>query len=120
MVSEDDRADPAFPPASRRTYFAEERTVLAWWRTGISAAAVAVGVGGIVPHLGDFPKTRFLFLAAGYGALALFFIIGGTLRRRRSHAALQEGTYSSMSGRLLVVVTAYVSILVVLTIVALI
>ncbi len=120
MSEDDDREEPDYPPASRRTYFAEERTVLAWWRTGISAAAVALGVGGILPHLGGFPRTRFLVLAAGYGALALFFIIGGSLRRRHSEAALQVGAYSAMSNRLLFVVTAYVSILIVLTIVALI
>ncbi len=118
-MSEDEREGPEFPPASRRTYFAEERTVLAWWRTGISAAAVAVGLGGIVPHLGGFPKTRFLLLAAGYGALALFFIVGGTVRRRHSHTALQQGTFSSMSEPVLIGVTVYFSILVVLTIVAL-
>jgi uncharacterized membrane protein YidH (DUF202 family) len=33
-------------PPSRRTYYAEERTVLARWRTGMAAVAVALAVGG--------------------------------------------------------------------------
>ncbi len=43
------KPDPAGPPngsaeeegSSRRTYLASERTQLAWWRTGLTAIAVA-------------------------------------------------------------------------------
>jgi uncharacterized membrane protein YidH (DUF202 family) len=113
--------DPAdhYPPASRRTYFAEERTLLAWWRTGIAAAAVALGVGGLVPHLSGLPRTRFLALGAGYGALALFFIIGGTIRAARSHRALAEDSYAELPTTVMVAVATYVSALVILTVVAL-
>jgi uncharacterized membrane protein YidH (DUF202 family) len=37
--------------ATRRTHLASERTELAWWRTGLAALAVAVGVGRVVPGL---------------------------------------------------------------------
>ena len=37
--------------ASRRTWLAAERTVLAWLRTGLTATAVALGVGKVVPDL---------------------------------------------------------------------
>jgi uncharacterized membrane protein YidH (DUF202 family) len=37
--------EPGNHDASRRTYLAEERTLLAWWRSGLAAFAVAVGVG---------------------------------------------------------------------------
>jgi putative membrane protein len=37
--------------ATRRTVLAVERTELAWWRTGLTALAVAVGVGRIAPEV---------------------------------------------------------------------
>jgi uncharacterized membrane protein YidH (DUF202 family) len=35
--------------AARRTRLANERTFLAWWRTGLTALAVCVALGRIVP-----------------------------------------------------------------------
>ena len=35
-----------------QTDLAVERTQLAWWRTGLTALAVGVGIGRIVPDLG--------------------------------------------------------------------
>ena len=35
--------------AARRTRLANERTYLAWWRTGLAAFAVCIGIGRIVP-----------------------------------------------------------------------
>lgn len=108
-----------YPPASRRTYFAEERTILAWWRTGIAAAAVALGVGGLVPRLGDLPKSRFLALGVGYGVLALFFVVGGTVRARQAQRALAKGAWAGPSLVVVALVTAYTSVLIILTVVAL-
>jgi putative membrane protein len=56
MAEEDQpvKADPnpaQLVDASRRTYLAGERTQLAWWRTGLTALAVALGVGRVVPEL---------------------------------------------------------------------
>jgi putative membrane protein len=118
VVPDDEPAD-RYPEASRRTYFAEERTLLAWWRTGIAAAAVALGVGGLVPHLSGLPRTRFLALGAGYGALALIFVVGGTIRAARSHRALAKGSYAALPNGVMAAVATYVSALIVLTVVAL-
>ena len=35
--------------ATRRTRLANERTYLAWWRTGLTTLAVSVGTGKLVP-----------------------------------------------------------------------
>ena len=43
--------------AERRTSLAVERTQLAWWRTGLTALAVAVGVGRVLPELSDADTT---------------------------------------------------------------
>lgn len=118
MTDDVSRSGP-YPPATRRTYLAEERTLLAWWRTGIAAAAVALGVGGLVPRLAGLPKTRFLALGVGYGLLALVFVIGGAVRDRQARQALERGAHAALPLTVLVVVTAYLSLLVTLTIVAL-
>ena len=104
--------------ALRRTQFAQERTLLAWWRTGIAAGAVALAVGGLLPRLGDLPQPRFLALAAGYGVLSLFFVIGGSVHGHLSRQALaHQGLF--LSEWVIVVVTVYISALVVLTVIAL-
>jgi len=111
--------EPEFGDASRRTYFAQERTLLAWWRTGIGAAAVAIGIGGLVPHFTGLPKARFLALAAGYGILALVFIVGGTVRTVRSQQVLERGSHAHPSWPLVYALTAYLAALVILTVLAL-
>jgi putative membrane protein len=110
--------ESAFGAPSRRTYFAEERTLLAWWRTGISSAAVALAVGGLLPKVAHLPRTRFLALGAGYGALAIFFVVGGTLRARASRRALAKDSYAALSGVAVTIATCYISALVILTVVA--
>ncbi len=37
--------------ATRRTHLANERTYLAWWRTGLACMAGSLGVGRVVPAL---------------------------------------------------------------------
>ncbi len=107
-----------FPDASRRTYFAEERTLLAWWRSGIAAAAVALGVGAILPKLGDEPRSRFIALGVGYGLLAVVFIVGGSLRERQSRRALAANEFAEVPSWVIVAVTVYLSLLVALTVAA--
>jgi uncharacterized membrane protein YidH (DUF202 family) len=95
---------PASDDPSRRTQFAEERTLLAWWRTGI-AAAVALAVGGILPKLSQVPRERALALGAGYGILALAFVIGGSLRDEASHKDLEAGSFVRVSSRIVLAIT---------------
>jgi inner membrane protein YidH len=111
--------EPGFPEASRRTYFAGERTLLAWWRSGLAAAAVALAVGAIVPKLGDVPRGRFVALAFGYGLLSLVFVVGGWLRERQSRRALADNRYAEVPGWILATLTGYLSLLVILTVAAL-
>jgi len=112
-------ARPEYPPASRRTRFAEERTVLAWWRTGMAAAAVALAIGGLLPKLGDLPKDRFVALGIGYGILSLIFIIGGATREMASRRALEQNSHADLSQWLVIAVALYMSVLVILTVIAL-
>jgi uncharacterized membrane protein YidH (DUF202 family) len=104
---------------SRRTHFAEERTLLAWWRTGIAAAAVALAVGGVLPKLSQVPRERALGLGVGYGILALVFILGGSLRDNASRRALDAGSFSKLPTWTVAVITIYTCALIILTVVAL-
>lgn len=62
--------------ADRRTSLAVERTRLAWWRTGLTALAVAIGVGRVVPELSGsdsgWPYATIGIAFAAYG-IALFW-----------------------------------------------
>jgi putative membrane protein len=117
-MDENPAPEPQFGTPSRRTYFAEERTVLAWWRTGISSAAVALAVGGLLPHVAHVSRARFVALGAGYGALALFLVIGGNFRAGASNRALGHDSYAAFSGTVITIATCYISVLVLLTVVA--
>lgn len=104
---------------SRRTQFAEERTLLAWWRTGIATAAVALAVGGLLPHLGNLPRDRFIALAVGYGILSLFFVVGGAVRGHLSRKALASGSFSQLPVWVIAATATYMATLFTLTVIAL-
>ena len=106
--------EPGLAGASRRTYFAAERTLLAWWRSGLAALAVALGVGRIVPALIDAPTAPFIALGIGFGVLALAFIVYGTTRQHLVERAMSAGGFRSLDAW---VVTSMAVLMVVLTIV---
>jgi putative membrane protein len=80
--------------ATRRTYLAGERTQLAWWRTGLTALAVALGVGRVVPELAG-TGSRWPYVVAGVG-FALWGVVAlayGTRNREATERALREGRF---------------------------
>ncbi|HET7120101.1 MAG TPA: DUF202 domain-containing protein [Solirubrobacterales bacterium] len=80
--------------ATRRTYMAGERTQLAWWRTGLTALAVALGVGRVVPELAG-SGSRWPYVVAGVG-FALWGVVAlayGTSSRQAMEKALSEGRF---------------------------
>ena len=65
----------------KRTDLAVERTMLAWWRTGLTGLAVALGVGRLLPDLAptsDRWPYATLGIAFAVYAIALFAV--GTTR----------------------------------------
>ncbi|MGC1166642.1 MAG: DUF202 domain-containing protein [Solirubrobacterales bacterium] len=80
--------------ATRRTRLASERTELAWWRTGLTALAVALAVGRVVPELSN-SSTRWPYVGVGvcFGLYGLAIFAYGSYRRRAVERALDEGQF---------------------------
>src|ERR1700709_1926827 len=87
-----ERATPAEAvDATRRTRLASERTELAWWRTGLTALAVALAVGRVIPSL-DHNSADWLYDLAGvcFGLAVMGY---GSLRRGAMERALVDGRF---------------------------
>jgi uncharacterized membrane protein YidH (DUF202 family) len=103
---ENDGGEQNAVDASRRTSLAAERTWLAWWRTGLGAAAVAVGVGRILPGLtGGGARWPLEVLGLGYGSLAVAVLVIAAVRQNRVAEALRMGRYDQLSTRLVMWLT---------------
>ncbi|MET0559005.1 MAG: DUF202 domain-containing protein [Solirubrobacterales bacterium] len=92
-MQEGDSIDEAVD-ATRRTRLASERTELAWWRTGLTAMAVAYAVGRVVPELED-RTTRWPYVVGGiafavYGVAVMLY---GSIRNRTVQRQLASGRF---------------------------
>jgi inner membrane protein YidH len=101
--------------ALRRTRLANERTYLAWLRSALTALAVAVGAGKIVPDLGHVTRWPFEVLGAGFAVLAVVLVLAGVLRFLKVEEALRAGEFSPLAGREAVLVAAVAGVLAVAT-----
>jgi inner membrane protein YidH len=103
--------------ALRRTRLANERTYLAWLRTALTALAVAVGTGKIVPNVADVTPWPFELLGAGFAGLAFVFIALGIRRFLKVEAALDVGAFSPLARNEALAVAAIASTLALATLV---
>jgi|SRR5215210_1201626 len=92
--------------ATRRTRLANERTYLAWWRTGLTAFAVSLGAGKLVPALTDEPSWPYLAVGIGFALLGTAFVAYGLRRLREVDAAIARGEYAAPDARMLGLLTA--------------
>lgn len=87
--------EPIAPDVTERTTLAGERTLLAWWRTGLAALAVAIAVGRVVPELSStrviWPYTS---MGVAYAAYGIALIAYGTSRGRDVVVAAHRGELS--------------------------
>jgi putative membrane protein len=91
--------------ATRRTWLASERTVLAWLRTGLTATAVALGVGKLIPDLrGGGRDWPFVALGAGYAVLGVFIVAYGLYRGREIDRAIREGRWLGLDDKAMLLV----------------
>ena len=86
--------------ATRRTRLANERTYLAWWRTGLTSLAVAVGVGRLVPAHTNASKWPYETVGALFGVLGIAFIWFGFARARAVEEALDRASFAALGVRL--------------------
>jgi len=85
--------------ATRRTRLANERTYLAWWRTGLTSIAVCVGLGRIVPGVTNVTKWPYQLVGAGFGVLGVGFMVIAHLRVRAVEAAVDRGEFARFDSR---------------------
>jgi putative membrane protein len=80
--------------ASRRTRLANERTYLAWWRTGLASVAVGIGAGRIVPLLAHGVTWPYKVAGTGFEAIGVAFIALAFARHRQVEQALSRGEFA--------------------------
>jgi putative membrane protein len=84
----------------RRTLLAVERTYLAWWRTGLTAYAVALATARVVPELSKSKvQWPYTLLGIGFAILGTGCVLYGERRRR-------AGAHEDVSPALTLVFTA--------------
>lgn len=92
--------------ATRRTRLANERTYLAWWRTGLTALAVGIGIGKLLPQHSDAAHWPFEAVGVGFGVLGVALLVVGLQRTRAVEQALDRGSFAPISTQLLVLLAA--------------
>jgi putative membrane protein len=92
--------------ATRRTRLANERTLLAWSRSGLTALAVALATGKVVPDLAHHAtRWPYAVVGVGYALLGVAYIGYGYLRQREVEAALRAGRYAHADAGVVAVLT---------------
>ncbi|HST38571.1 MAG TPA: DUF202 domain-containing protein [Conexibacter sp.] len=79
--------------ATRRTHLANERTYLAWWRTGLACMAGSLGVGRVVPALTTGSEALAAIAGVIFGLLGIACFVYGWMRYRQVDAAVRRGEY---------------------------
>jgi hypothetical protein len=64
------------------------------------STAVAIGVGGVLPHLSTHTEWPYRLLGLGYGALAATIFVVGSVRQRHGEAAHRQGDLEPPLGAL--------------------
>ena len=101
--------------AARRTRLANERTYLAWWRTGLTALAVSLATGRVVPTLSHGTAWPYEIVGGGFALLGVTCIGIAYQREREIERALTEGRFATMSSRTTMLLTAFGVVLGLLT-----
>jgi putative membrane protein len=83
--------------AFRRTHLANERTYLAWLRSGLTAVAVGLGVGKFLPDLPNAgPTWPYIVLGGAFCVLGVLMMVTGIRRLRHVNRALERGEFGEL------------------------
>lgn len=91
--------------ATRRTHLANERTFLAWVRTGLTAFAVAIGIGRLVPAYTGEGDVAYGLAGIGFAALGIAVVVYGLVRIVAVQRALDTGRYRPAGLRALTLIS---------------
>jgi putative membrane protein len=91
--------------ATRRTRLANERTYLAWWRTGLTAFAVSIATGKLVPELTGGAAWPYTAFGVAFAVLGTFFVTYAFRRQRDVERAISQGRYAGPDERVLAVLS---------------
>ena len=91
---------------SRRTLLANERTYLAWWRTGLTTLTVALAAARVVPELSDSEvQWPYTVVGVAFALLGVLCIAYGERRRASVDRAVREGEFVDVDPRLTLAMT---------------
>jgi uncharacterized membrane protein YidH (DUF202 family) len=107
--------EAVFADPTRRTYLAQERTLLAWWRTALGTVGIAVAIGSILPKLTQLPEAPYIGLGAGYAVLSLWFVLLGAYRQWTGERALAQHRYLGLTRHMLTALSIYMAALIAAT-----
>ena len=85
--------------ATRRTRLANERTYLAWWRTGLTTIAVSLAAGKLVPELSSGASWPYEAIGVAFAVVGMLLIGYAYLRQKRVEEALARGEYAPFDVR---------------------
>jgi putative membrane protein len=92
---------------TRRTLLANERTYLAWWRTGITSVVAALGAARVAPELGKVKHAwPYTVLGVGFALIGIVCFAYGHIRRHAVDRAVREGEFSDLSHAVTLVISA--------------
>jgi putative membrane protein len=91
--------------ATRRTHLANERTFLAWLRTGLTAFAVAIGIGQLVPAYTGEGNVAYGIAGIGFALLGIALTLYGLTRILAVQRALDTGGYRPAATRALALIS---------------
>ena len=87
--------------ATRRTRLANERTYLAWWRTALTAFAVSIGSGKLVPALASGATWAYTAIGIGFAAVGVFCSGYAFWRYREVEEAVSRGEFAHPDERVI-------------------
>jgi putative membrane protein len=103
-VPDGSQTEPEVPvDALRRTRLANERTYLAWWRTGLGAIAAGFGIGAFGIELSSGKKWPYATVGSLYILIGVLTLLYGVARQRQVDDALARGAWAAPSPRTLAV-----------------
>jgi putative membrane protein len=93
--------------ATRRTRLANERTYLAWWRTGLTAFAVAIGSGKLVPAVATGTTWPYTAIGVGFAILGVFCSAYAFIRHREVEDAVRRGEFAQPDERFIALISVF-------------